>query len=125
MKLHLTFIFTLLLPNSLILGKDTVQERDNAESRLIRHLLNPHNYNPEARPVMNKSEPVLLKTYMELSQIIELNMREQYMKFKSYIVMIWHDQFLTWKPDEFGGVTRIRLSMEKVRTLTVIVLTTL
>ncbi len=26
----------------------------------------------------------------------------------------WHDELLTWNPDDFGGITRVRIPCDKI-----------
>ena len=42
------------------------------EFRLVRHLLDKNRYDPNVRPVLNYSDPVVVRIGMALNQIIDL-----------------------------------------------------
>uniref|UniRef100_A0A3P9M2U1 Cholinergic receptor, nicotinic, beta 2 n=1 Tax=Oryzias latipes TaxID=8090 RepID=A0A3P9M2U1_ORYLA len=74
------------------LGADT-------EERLVEHLLNPAHYNKLIRPATNGSELVTVQLMVSLAQLISVE---------------WQDYRLTWVPEEFDGMLKVRLPSKHI-----------
>uniref|UniRef100_A0A3Q2XNX0 Cholinergic receptor nicotinic beta 2 subunit n=1 Tax=Hippocampus comes TaxID=109280 RepID=A0A3Q2XNX0_HIPCM len=74
------------------LGADT-------EERLVEHLLNPAHYNKLIRPATNGSELVTVQLMVSLAQLISVE---------------WQDYRLTWVPEEFDGMMKVRLPSKHI-----------
>uniref|UniRef100_A0A3B3VFC7 Neuronal acetylcholine receptor subunit beta-2 n=1 Tax=Poecilia latipinna TaxID=48699 RepID=A0A3B3VFC7_9TELE len=84
------------------LGADT-------EERLVEHLLNPAHYNKLIRPATNGSELVTVQLMVSLAQLISV---------VSINVTLsqceWQDYRLTWVPEEFDGMMKVRLPSKHI-----------
>ena len=84
----------------------------NAESKLIESLLS--NYNSMARPVANFNDKVNVNFTVALNQILDLDIKNQHLITALWITMEWYDTHFKWNPEEWGGVTDIRLPIKKL-----------
>ncbi|ELU13619.1 hypothetical protein CAPTEDRAFT_204062 [Capitella teleta] len=88
------------------------------ERDLVQFLL--RRYETEAtvlsRPVKNSSDPVIVHFRPSIRKILDMD--EQNQVFTMYIWMshIWRDEFLTWDPDEYGGLKHTRLPAHRIWT---------
>ncbi|KAK5922281.1 hypothetical protein CgunFtcFv8_019558 [Champsocephalus gunnari] len=89
------------------LGADT-------EERLVEHLLNPAHYNKLIRPATNGSELVTVQLMVSLAQLISVHEREQVMTTNVWLTQEWQDYRLTWIPEEFDGMLKVRLPSKHI-----------
>uniref|UniRef100_A0A3Q1FKX3 Cholinergic receptor, nicotinic, beta 2 n=1 Tax=Acanthochromis polyacanthus TaxID=80966 RepID=A0A3Q1FKX3_9TELE len=94
------------------LGADT-------EERLVEHLLNPAHYNKLIRPATNGSELVTVQLMVSLAQLISVKERQQVNTVMTlHCVFIcsqeWQDYRLTWVPEEFDGMLKVRLPSKHI-----------
>ncbi|XP_059181175.1 5-hydroxytryptamine receptor 3A-like [Centropristis striata] len=83
---------------------------------VLRYLkLSKTNENSMVRPG-NQGSPTKIDLYVMVFAIIDVNEKDQ--KFVSYlwIDMIWHDENVTWNPDDFCNITNINVPTEVVWT---------
>lgn len=69
-----------------------------------------HIYNvisPYARPSTNLSLPTTVYVSFYLMSINEFNTAAQKLTSTAWLMVTWHDDYLTWDPKSFGGVERI------------------
>ncbi|CAM4700085.1 unnamed protein product [Leuciscus chuanchicus] len=94
----------------------TVKSSDGAdtEERLVEHLLNPAHYNKLIRPATNGSELVTVQLMVSLAQLISVHEREQIMTTNVWLTQEWQDYRLTWNPDEFDGMKKVRLPSKHI-----------
>uniref|UniRef100_A0A8C8IVH9 Cholinergic receptor, nicotinic, beta 2 n=1 Tax=Oncorhynchus tshawytscha TaxID=74940 RepID=A0A8C8IVH9_ONCTS len=90
-----------------LLGADT-------EERLVEHLLNPAHYNKLIRPATNGSELVTVQLMVSLAQLISVHEREQVMTTNVWLTQEWQDYRLTWVPEEFDGMEKVRLPSKHI-----------
>uniref|UniRef100_A0A672Z0X0 Neuronal acetylcholine receptor subunit beta-2 n=1 Tax=Sphaeramia orbicularis TaxID=375764 RepID=A0A672Z0X0_9TELE len=95
------------LPHVSYLGADT-------EERLVEHLLNPAHYNKLIRPATNGSELVTVQLMVSLAQLISVHEREQVMTTNVWLTQEWQDYRLTWVPEEFDGMLKVRLPSKHI-----------
>uniref|UniRef100_A0A8C5N275 Neuronal acetylcholine receptor subunit beta-2 n=1 Tax=Gouania willdenowi TaxID=441366 RepID=A0A8C5N275_GOUWI len=88
--------------------------RDNTEERLVEHLLNPAHYNKLIRPATNGSELVTVQLMVSLAQLISVHEREQVMTTNVWLTQEWQDYRLTWVPEEFDGMMKVRLPSKHI-----------
>ncbi|XP_016123272.1 neuronal acetylcholine receptor subunit beta-2-like [Sinocyclocheilus grahami] len=93
-----------------------VKSSDGAdtEERLVEHLLNPAHYNKLIRPATNGSELVTVQLMVSLAQLISVHEREQIMTTNVWLTQEWQDYRLTWNPDEFDGMKKVRLPSKHI-----------
>lgn len=80
--------------------------------RLYDDLLN--GYNSMIRPVGNNSDIVIVKMALRLSQLIDVNLKNQIMTTNMWVEQEWIDYKLKWEPDEYGGVTKLHVPAEQI-----------
>uniref|UniRef100_A0A8C6VLI1 Cholinergic receptor nicotinic beta 2 subunit n=1 Tax=Naja naja TaxID=35670 RepID=A0A8C6VLI1_NAJNA len=89
------------------LGTDT-------EERLVEHLLDPTRYNKLIRPATNGSELVTVQLMVSLAQLISVHEREQIMTTNVWLTQEWEDYRLTWNPEEFDDMKKVRLPSKHI-----------
>ncbi|XP_028650700.1 neuronal acetylcholine receptor subunit beta-2 [Erpetoichthys calabaricus] len=86
----------------------------DTEERLVDHLLNPSRYNKLIRPATNGSELVTVQLMVSLAQLISVHEREQIMTTNVWLTQEWQDYRLTWNPEEFDGMLKVRLPSKHI-----------
>ncbi|XP_077290472.1 nicotinic acetylcholine receptor alpha2 [Arctopsyche grandis] len=80
--------------------------------RLYDDLLS--NYNRLIRPVTNNNNTVLVKLGLRLSQLIDLNLKDQILTTNVWLEHEWQDHKFQWDPSEYGGVTELYVPSEHI-----------
>ncbi|CAD7077447.1 unnamed protein product [Hermetia illucens] len=80
--------------------------------RLYDDLLS--NYNRLIRPVKNNSETLTVCLGLKLSQLIEVNLKNQVMTTNLWVKQKWFDYKLQWDPEEYGGVEMLYVPSEHI-----------
>ncbi|KAL1490968.1 hypothetical protein ABEB36_011635 [Hypothenemus hampei] len=80
--------------------------------RLYDDLLS--NYNRLIRPVRNHSTNILVKLGLRLSQLIELNLKDQILTTNVWVEHEWHDYKFMWDPQDYGGVRELYVPSEHI-----------
>ncbi|KAJ8378577.1 hypothetical protein AAFF_G00237890 [Aldrovandia affinis] len=86
----------------------------DTEERLVEHLLNHAHYNKLIRPATNRSELVTVQLMVSLAQLISVHEREQIMTTNVWLTQEWQDYRLTWIPEEFDGMMKVRLPSKHI-----------
>uniref|UniRef100_A0A287D1H2 Cholinergic receptor nicotinic beta 2 subunit n=2 Tax=Boreoeutheria TaxID=1437010 RepID=A0A287D1H2_ICTTR len=86
----------------------------DTEERLVEHLLDPSRYNKLIRPATNGSELVTVQLMVSLAQLISVHEREQIMTTNVWLTQEWEDYRLTWKPEEFDNMKKVRLPSKHI-----------
>ncbi|CAL1263594.1 unnamed protein product [Larinioides sclopetarius] len=71
-------------------------------------------YNKLVRPVMNVTDPLTVHIKLKLSQLIEVNLKNQIMTTNLWVEQYWHDYKLTWEPREYGGVDMLHVPSDHI-----------
>ncbi|KAJ1532161.1 hypothetical protein ONE63_000784 [Megalurothrips usitatus] len=71
-------------------------------------------YNRLIRPVANNSHTVLVKLGLRLSQLIELNLKDQILTTNVWLEHEWRDHKFQWEPSEYGGQTELYVPSEHI-----------
>lgn len=74
------------------------------------------NYNRLIRPVVNNSETLTVFLGLKVSQLIEVNLKNQVMTTNLWVPQRWFDYKLRWEPDEYGGVEMLYIPSENIWT---------
>ncbi|XP_041369292.1 acetylcholine receptor subunit alpha-L1-like isoform X1 [Gigantopelta aegis] len=77
--------------------------------RLYDDLLRKSGYNKLVRPVANNSEKLTIKLGMRLSQLIDMDEKNQVMTTNVWLRQEWHDRTMDWEPKEYGGITELQV----------------
>ncbi|VVC33344.1 Hypothetical protein CINCED_3A016935 [Cinara cedri] len=95
----------LAMPNASVYGSADAK-------RLYDDLLS--NYNRLIRPVGNNSDRLTVKMGLKLSQLIEVNLRNQIMTTNVWVEQEWTDYKLKWNPEDYGGVDTLHVPSEHI-----------
>ncbi|KAI1301176.1 Acetylcholine receptor subunit alpha-like 1 [Halotydeus destructor] len=71
-------------------------------------------YNRLIRPVGNSSDKLTVKMSLKLSQLIDVNIKDQIMATNMWVQQEWSDNKLKWDPDEYGGVNQLYVPSEQI-----------
>ncbi|XP_051528058.1 neuronal acetylcholine receptor subunit alpha-2-like [Myxocyprinus asiaticus] len=88
----------------------TSPPRAHAEERLLQTLFS--NYNKLSRPVANISDVVLVHFGLSISQLIDVDEKNQMMTTNVWVKQEWNDYKLHWNPEEYENITSIRIPSE-------------
>ncbi|XP_065170951.1 acetylcholine receptor subunit alpha-like isoform X2 [Atheta coriaria] len=80
--------------------------------RLYDDLLS--NYNKLVRPVVNVSDALTVKIKLKLSQLIDVNLKNQIMTTNLWVEQSWYDYKLKWDPKEYGGVEMLHVPSDHI-----------
>nr|ABV72684.1 nicotinic acetylcholine receptor alpha 2 subunit [Bombyx mori] len=80
--------------------------------RLYDDLLS--NYNRLIRPVDENNNTVLVKLGLRLSQLIDLNLKDQILTTNVWLEHEWEDHKFKWDPLEYGGVRELYVPSEHI-----------
>lgn len=87
--------------------------RGNPDSkRLYDDLLS--NYNKLVRPVVNVSDALAVRIKLKLSQLIDVNLKNQIMTTNLWVEQSWYDYKLKWEPKEYGGVEMLHVPADHI-----------
>lgn len=87
----------------------------NHEKKLISDLLNSYKVR-FGRPVINRTENILVKFEVFLVQLIDLDERNQVLISNVETQYEWRDIGLVWNKDDYGGVADVRLPVDQIWT---------
>ncbi|KAF7491692.1 Acetylcholine receptor subunit beta-like 2 [Sarcoptes scabiei] len=71
-------------------------------------------YNRLIRPSKNHSYKLTVNIGLKLTQIIDINLRQQVMTTNIWLEQNWYDYKLTWDPKDYGGVDMINVPAESI-----------
>ena len=77
------------------------------EQRLVTLMF--RDYNSHARPTLHFEDPVTVYMSMTLTQIFELDEKNQVLITNAWTRYEWFDQYLRWRPQDFANLTSIRI----------------
>ncbi|XP_034935100.1 acetylcholine receptor subunit alpha-like 1 [Chelonus insularis] len=97
---------------SLFIASLPVATANPDSKRLYEDLLS--NYNRLIRPVGNNSDRLTVKMGLRLSQLIDVNLKNQIMTTNVWVEQEWNDYKLKWNPEEYGGVDTIHVPSEHI-----------
>ncbi|KAF8777583.1 acetylcholine receptor subunit alpha-like 1 [Argiope bruennichi] len=102
-----------LLVLAFLLACKEARGDSNADAkRLYDDLIN--GYNALIRPVGNNSDRLTVKMGLKLSQLIDVNIKNQIMTTNVWVEQEWNDYKLRWEPDEYGGVSKLHVPAEQI-----------
>jgi nicotinic acetylcholine receptor, invertebrate len=92
-------------------GVEHIEANPDAK-RLYDDLLS--NYNRLIRPVVNNSETLTVYLGLKVSQLIEVNLKNQVMTTNLWVKQKWFDYKLRWDPEEYGNVEQLYVPSEQI-----------
>ncbi|XP_074038713.1 acetylcholine receptor subunit beta-like 2 isoform X1 [Leptinotarsa decemlineata] len=111
LKCELCVCFLVILLNNVSAAIKHIEANPDAK-RLYDDLLS--NYNRLIRPVINHTETLTVWLSLKLSQLIEMNLKNQIMTTNLWVVQKWYDYKLRWDPEEYGGVEMLYVPSEHI-----------
>nr|WUR05317.1 nicotinic acetylcholine receptor alpha 8 subunit [Orius laevigatus] len=99
------------LPRLTIAGVKQIEANPDAK-RLYDDLLS--NYNRLIRPVSNNTETLTVWMRLKMSQLLEMNLKNQVMTTNLWVEQKWIDYKLRWEPEEYGGVEMLYVPSEHI-----------
>uniref|UniRef100_A0A7E4ZU22 Nicotinic acetylcholine receptor subunit n=1 Tax=Panagrellus redivivus TaxID=6233 RepID=A0A7E4ZU22_PANRE len=82
------------------------------EQRLLYHLL--RNYEKAVRPVRNASHPIVVKLGMTLTNIFDMDEKNQVLTINVWLDQEWKDELLRWDPKEFSNIQALRIPCDLI-----------
>ncbi|XP_068616745.1 neuronal acetylcholine receptor subunit alpha-5 [Brachionichthys hirsutus] len=83
-----------------------------AEDQLIKHLFG--NYQKWVRPVEHLNHTILVTFGLAISQLVDVDEKNQLMTTNVWMKQEWIDMKLRWNPDDFLGITVIRVPSDRL-----------
>ncbi len=74
-------------------------------------------YNRLVRPVGNNSEKLTVFMGIKLTQILDVDEKNQIMTTNVWVRQEWIDHKLTWNPDHYGGIDHLYVPSLKIWVL--------
>ncbi|XP_043241153.1 neuronal acetylcholine receptor subunit alpha-10-like [Amphibalanus amphitrite] len=90
----------------------TTSARENDEKRLMDVL--SRGYDRDVRPVFNASRAVIIKLGITLTQIFDMDEKNQVLTTNVWLDQEWEDELLTWDPRQFGGLSELRVPCHRI-----------
>ncbi|CAM4961520.1 unnamed protein product [Rotaria socialis] len=88
-------------------GLANITPETSDEQRLFYKIMT--GYEKAVRPLKKSSQAVVVKLGITLTQILDIDERNQIMTTNIWLDQEWNDAYLRWSPAEFGGLKRIRI----------------
>ncbi|XP_070568863.1 neuronal acetylcholine receptor subunit beta-4-like [Ptychodera flava] len=89
-------------------------QRKPAEDRLLDDLFAEGRYNKLSRPAVNYSEVVHFSLGVHVTQVLNMDEKNQIMTTSVRIEQTWNDFRLSWSPRHYGGVSLLILPVDMI-----------
>ncbi|GMR41039.1 hypothetical protein PMAYCL1PPCAC_11234, partial [Pristionchus mayeri] len=99
-------------PHCLLSCLIVVSVAEESLVRLYNHLV--ANYEREVRPSLAHDLPIEVEFVFSLTQIIDVDERNQIMTSNAWVRQTWIDYKLVWDPRDYGNVTKLHIPYEKI-----------
>uniref|UniRef100_A0A4W6E6Y0 Cholinergic receptor nicotinic beta 3 subunit a n=1 Tax=Lates calcarifer TaxID=8187 RepID=A0A4W6E6Y0_LATCA len=103
---------------SLAFEKATMQAQEDfvslaeMEDSLLRNLF--RGYQKWVRPVQHANDTITVRFGLKISQLVDVDEKNQLMTTNVWLWQEWVDVKLKWNPDDYGGITSIRVPSETI-----------
>ncbi|XP_068444743.1 neuronal acetylcholine receptor subunit beta-3a isoform X2 [Clinocottus analis] len=110
--------FAVAMLLSLALGKATMEAPEDfvslaeMEDSLLRSLF--RGYQKWVRPVLHSNDTITVCFGLKISQLVDVDEKNQLMTTNVWLWQEWVDLKLKWNPDDYGGITSIRVPSETI-----------
>ncbi|CAJ0578672.1 unnamed protein product, partial [Mesorhabditis spiculigera] len=94
------------------MGNDVLPACEEHVVRLYNHLM--AGYEREVRPSLQHDQPIDVAFVFSLTQIIDVDERNQILTTNAWVRQHWMDYQLVWDPRRFGNVTKIHIPYERI-----------
>ncbi|PIO62183.1 Cation transporter family protein, partial [Teladorsagia circumcincta] len=88
------------------------ERRYTDEQKLLYHLMK--DYEKSVRPVRNASHTVTVRLGMTMTNIFDMDERNQVLTINVWLDQEWNDELLRWNPDDFGGIQSLRIPCDMI-----------
>ncbi|XP_049651854.1 neuronal acetylcholine receptor subunit beta-3 isoform X2 [Accipiter gentilis] len=102
-------LFVLCLSRSDVAAFSSIAENEDA---LLKHLF--QGYQKWVRPVENSNDTIKVLFGLKISQLVDVDEKNQLMTTNVWLKQEWIDHKLSWNPEEYGGITAIRVPSESL-----------
>ncbi|KAM7076789.1 neuronal acetylcholine receptor subunit beta-3 [Ciconia maguari] len=102
-------LFALCLSHSDVAAFSSIAENEDA---LLKHLF--QGYQKWVRPVENSNDTIKVLFGLKISQLVDVDEKNQLMTTNVWLKQEWIDHKLSWNPEEYGGITAIRVPSESL-----------
>ncbi|XP_029860404.1 neuronal acetylcholine receptor subunit beta-3 isoform X3 [Aquila chrysaetos chrysaetos] len=102
-------LFVLCLSHSDVAAFSSIAENEDA---LLKHLF--QGYQKWVRPVENSNDTIKVLFGLKISQLVDVDEKNQLMTTNVWLKQEWIDHKLSWNPEEYGGITAIRVPSESL-----------
>ncbi|XP_061489967.1 neuronal acetylcholine receptor subunit beta-3 isoform X1 [Rhineura floridana] len=82
------------------------------EDALLRHLF--QGYQKWIRPVKHSNDTIKVYFGLKISQLVDVDEKNQLMTTNVWLKQEWIDHKLCWDPEDYGGITAIRVPSESL-----------
>ena len=96
------------------LAPNRTSAANNSEAALFLDLF--QSYNKWVRPVAQFSSTLNLSYRASLYQLVDFDSKKETITTMVWQTVCWYDEFLSWSPEEYDGVNKLRVPQEKVWT---------
>eukprot|EP00057_Strongylocentrotus_purpuratus_P021900 XP_011676374.1 PREDICTED: LOW QUALITY PROTEIN: neuronal acetylcholine receptor subunit alpha-3 [Strongylocentrotus purpuratus] len=103
-KTLIIFLFIGILLGSLPYGCHGSQEEEDLMAFLVTE-----QYQSNVRPVINDSDALTVYMGLSISQIIDVDERNQVMTTSLWVRQRWEDYRLVWDPADYGNITMVHI----------------
>ncbi|XP_040302738.1 neuronal acetylcholine receptor subunit beta-3 isoform X2 [Herpailurus yagouaroundi] len=90
-------------------GFSSIVENEDA---LLRRLF--QGYQKWVRPVLNSNDTIKVYFGLKISQLVDVDEKNQLMTTNVWLKQEWTDHKLRWNPDEYGGIRSIKVPSESL-----------
>lgn len=97
------------LPTSASAGLSSMADNEDA---LLRHLF--QGYQKWVRPVLYSNDTIRVHFGLKLSQLVDVDEKNQLMTTNVWLKQEWTDYKLRWNPDDYGGIHSIKVPSESL-----------
>ncbi|MEQ2228533.1 hypothetical protein ILYODFUR_009911, partial [Ilyodon furcidens] len=82
------------------------------EDSLLRNLFK--GYQKWVRPVGHANDTITVRFGLKISQLVDVDEKNQLMTTNVWLWQEWTDVKLKWNPEDYGGITSIRVPSETI-----------
>ncbi|KAJ8015604.1 hypothetical protein DPEC_G00027840 [Dallia pectoralis] len=82
------------------------------EDLLLRHLF--QGYQRWVRPILRANDTITVRFGLKISQLVDVDEKNQLMTTNVWLWQEWIDYKLRWNPEDYGGITSIRVPSETI-----------
>uniref|UniRef100_A0A8C1F1F6 Cholinergic receptor nicotinic beta 3 subunit a n=1 Tax=Cyprinus carpio carpio TaxID=630221 RepID=A0A8C1F1F6_CYPCA len=82
------------------------------EDTLLRNLF--RGYQKWVRPILHNNDTITVRFGLKISQLVDVDEKNQLMTTNVWLWQEWTDYKLRWNPEDYGGITSIRVPSETI-----------